>query len=160
MIQRKDTMGFTDFVRGKYPDDPEEAKKVLPIFLNEMTHQEKLKLLHKPFDYIWNNLWVNHESKCFKNEYELAHKKFQKLDIKTLINNSNISFNYTEFGFPKGRRNMKETNISCAEREFLETVNEADDLPLWIQLELDLWEGQHGINEQTYWDVAGRGQRG
>ena len=50
--------------------------------------------------------------------------------------------------------------LADAEREFLETVNEADDLPLWIQLELDLWEGQHGINEQTYWDVAGRGQRG
>lgn len=39
-------------------------------------------------------------------------------------------------------------------------VNEADDMPLWIQLELDLWEGRHGINEQTYWDVAGRGSRG
>jgi hypothetical protein len=50
--------------------------------------------------------------------------------------------------------------LADAEREFLESVNEADDLPLWIQLELDLWEGQHGINEQTYWDVAGRGQRG
>ena len=34
MIQRKDTMGFTDYVRGKYPDDPGEFDKVLPIFLN------------------------------------------------------------------------------------------------------------------------------
>jgi hypothetical protein len=50
--------------------------------------------------------------------------------------------------------------LADAEREFLETVNEADDLPLWIQLELDLWEGQHGINEQTYWDVAAWGHRG
>ena len=49
--------------------------------------------------------------------------------------------------------------LADAEREFLETVNEADDLPLWIQLELDLWEGQHGINEQTYWDVAAWGSR-
>jgi hypothetical protein len=47
--------------------------------------------------------------------------------------------------------------LADAEREFLETVNEADDMPLWIQLELDLWEGQHGINEQTYWDVAAWG---
>jgi hypothetical protein len=45
--------------------------------------------------------------------------------------------------------------LADAEREF-----EADNMPLWIQLELDLWEGQHGINEQTYWDVAGRGSRG
>ncbi len=52
--------------------------------------------------------------------------------------------------------------LADAEREFLseqsedmESVNEADDLPLWIQLELDLWEGKHGINEATYWDMGG-----
>ena len=54
--------------------------------------------------------------------------------------------------------------LADAEREFLternDTVHEADNLPLWIQLELDLWEGRHGINEQTYWDMAGRGSRG
>jgi hypothetical protein len=54
--------------------------------------------------------------------------------------------------------------LADAEREFLternDTVHEAEDMPLWIQLELDLWEGRHGINEQTYWDMAGRGSRG
>jgi hypothetical protein len=49
--------------------------------------------------------------------------------------------------------------LADAEREFLamqdlDRIQEASDLPLWIQLELDLWEGQHGINEATYWDVA------
>lgn len=117
MIQRKDTMGFTDFVRGKYP---EEYSKTLPIFLNEMTIKEKNNLLTKSFDEIWGDLWVNHDSKCFKNEYELAYKKFQKLNIKELIDNSPSSFHYAELGFPKGRRNMKETNIACAEREFYE----------------------------------------
>jgi 8-oxo-dGTP pyrophosphatase MutT (NUDIX family) len=150
MIQRKDTMGFTDFVRGKYPDDPEEAKKVLPIFLNEMTHQEKLKLLHKPFDYIWKNLWVNHESKCFKNEYELAHKKFQKLDIEKLLNSSNMSFNYTEFGFPKGRRNMKETNIACAEREFLEETGFNKNCYDFIKEYPTILEEFVGTNGVTY----------
>jgi len=54
--------------------------------------------------------------------------------------------------------------LADAEREFLamqdlDRIQEADDLPRWIQLELDLWEGQHGINEQTYWDVAAWGSR-
>jgi hypothetical protein len=53
--------------------------------------------------------------------------------------------------------------LDDAEREFLternDKVHEANNMPLWIQLELDLWEGRHGINEQTYWDVAGRGSR-
>jgi ADP-ribose pyrophosphatase YjhB (NUDIX family) len=120
MIQRKDTMGFTDFVRGKYPDDNTELSKILPIFLNEMTKKEKDNLLSKSFDEIWSELWVNHDSKCFKNEYDTAYKKYQRLDIPNLIQNSHTSFDFQEFGFPKGRRNMKETNISCAEREFFE----------------------------------------
>lgn len=120
MIQRKDTMGFTDFVRGKYPDDKGGIEDVLPIFLNEMTQQEKYNLLTKDFNEIWKSLWVNHDSKCFKNEYDYAYKKFQKLNIPELIKKSDSSFNFQEFGFPKGRRNMKETNIACAEREFFE----------------------------------------
>jgi len=54
--------------------------------------------------------------------------------------------------------------LADAEREFLamqdlDRIQEASDMPLWIQLELDLWEGKHGINEASYWDVAGRGNR-
>ena len=54
--------------------------------------------------------------------------------------------------------------LQQAEREFLamedlDRIKEATNLPLWIQLELDLWEGQHGINEASYWDMAGRGSR-
>lgn len=120
MIQRKDTMGYTDFVRGKYPDDKLGIESVLPIFLNEMTHQEKNNLLTKNFNEIWKSLWVNHDSKCFKNEYDYAYKKFQRLNIPELIKRSDSSFGFQEFGFPKGRRNMKETNIACAEREFFE----------------------------------------
>jgi ADP-ribose pyrophosphatase YjhB (NUDIX family) len=86
-----------------------------------MTEQEKQSLLTKSFDEIWRTLWVNHDSKCFKNEYEYAYRKFQKLDIPALIQEFGTSkFTFQEFGFPKGRRNMKETNIACAEREFFE----------------------------------------
>ena len=42
--------------------------------------------------------------------------------------------------------------LADAQRDF---INEADNMPLWIQLELDLWEGKNGINEWTAWDVEG-----
>ena len=48
--------------------------------------------------------------------------------------------------------------LADAHAEF-DGVNEADDMPLWIQLELDLWEGRHGINECTIWDLAQGGAR-
>ena len=41
-----------------------------------------------------------------------------------------------------------------------DSIDEADNMPLWIQLELDLWEGQHGIGAFTAWDLADGGTRG
>ena len=35
--------------------------------------------------------------------------------------------------------------LADAEQEFLATVTEADNMPLWIQLELDLWENMQGL---------------
>jgi 8-oxo-dGTP pyrophosphatase MutT (NUDIX family) len=115
-------MGYIDFVRGKYDKikDNNNTNTKINICLNEMTFQEKQNLLTKDFDTIWSELWVNHESKCFKNEYENAKKKFNNLDIKTLVNNSTNSYFFQEFGFAKGRRNMREKNLECAEREFYE----------------------------------------
>lgn len=121
MIQRKDTMGYIDFVRGKYPENDNIAKeKLINVCLNEMTAEEKNNLTSKKFDTIWDELWVNHESKCYKNEKPLAKIKFERLDIKSLVSQSETRFDFQEFSFPKGRKNMRENNISCAEREFYE----------------------------------------
>lgn len=120
MIQRKDTMGYIDFVRGKYPEEHEAKTQLLMTFLNEMTKKEKENLLTKSFDEIWRSLWLNPESRFYRNEYESAKKKYSKLDIEELVKMSTNSYDFTELSFAKGRRNMKETNIACAEREFFE----------------------------------------
>jgi 8-oxo-dGTP pyrophosphatase MutT (NUDIX family) len=121
MIQRKDTMGYIDFIRGKYPEnDEDEKRKLLSVCLREMIVEEKQNLLTKTFDELWDALWVNKNSKTYKNEYALAKSKFNRLDVKQLVQDSETSYDFQEFGFPKGRRNMKETNIACAEREFFE----------------------------------------
>ena len=114
-------MGYIDFIRGKYSNTNEiEKYKKINTCLNEMTFLEKKNLLTQNFDTIWNNMWVNHSSKAYLNEYENAKKKYNKLDINTLVKNSTTQYSFQEFSFPKGRRNMKETNIICAEREFYE----------------------------------------
>lgn len=121
LIQRKDTMGYIDFIRGKYSNTNETEKYIkINTCLNEMTFIEKKNLLTQNFDQIWGKLWVNHNSKAFLNEYESAKKKYNKLDINHLVKNSKTQYSYQEFSFAKGRRNMKETNILCAEREFYE----------------------------------------
>lgn len=120
MIQRKDTMGYIDFVRGKYPDEPKRKIKKIMTCLNEMTVNEKQNLATQQFDTIWWNLWVNRESRCFKNEYELAKKKYTQLNMQDLLSKSTNSYLFSEVCIPKGRKNIKEQNNTCAMREFHE----------------------------------------
>jgi 8-oxo-dGTP pyrophosphatase MutT (NUDIX family) len=127
MIQRKDTMGYIDFIRGKYPDDEIGKKRMLNVFLQEMIPEEKENLLNKDFNTLWSELWLNKASKTYKNEYGQAKQKYMMLDVTRLVNNSKTHFKHTEFSFPKGRRGLKENNIACAEREFFEETGYTKD---------------------------------
>lgn len=118
MIQRKDSMGYIDLIRGKYTD--ETCDHLINIFINETTVDEKNNLINKTFDELWDELWINKNSRMYKNEYQAAKVKFNKLDIKKIVNESKITYEFTEFSFPKGRKNLLEQNIQCAEREFYE----------------------------------------
>ncbi len=115
MIQRKDTMGFIDFMRGKYNN----YQSILILF-NEMTNEEKYRLQTCNFDELWDKLWINHNNKYYKNEYDKAKRKFNNVNIDMYISVSDKLYNFQEFGFPKGRRNIKESNLECAKREFFE----------------------------------------
>lgn len=151
MIQRKDTMGYIDFVRGKYPDNDTNAKeKLIQVCLNEMTAAEKENLLSNDFDTIWDNLWVNHESKCYKNEKALAKLKFERLDIKSLVARSETKYKFQEFSFPKGRKNMRENNIACAEREFFEETGYRKDHYNFIKNYPTIHEEFTGTNDVCY----------
>lgn len=153
MIQRKDTMGYIDFVRGKYdirPGYEKERDDKIRVCLDEMTEKEKQNLLSKDFDTIWRELWVNHDSKCFKNEYDLAKKKYLSLNIPELIKQSTTTYVFQEFGFPKGRRNMKETNIACAEREFFEETGYDKDCYDFIKNYPIIKEEFMGTNNVEY----------
>ena len=142
MIQRKDTMGYIDFIRGKYPEHDIDAKnKLLDVCLREMIHEEKHNLLTKTFDELWDALWINKNSKTYKNEYAAAKSKFERLDVVGLVENSYTKYSFQEFGFPKGRRNMKETNIACAEREFYEETG-------YTRLNYDFIKNYPSIHEE------------
>lgn len=121
MIQRKDTMSYIDFLRGKYSDVEPEKSKMIKIQFSEMTCKERDDIANKSFDYLWNKLWVNHNSRLYKNEMEISRMKFNNINKSYYLSETKTKWKMTEFGFPKGRKNtFKETNICCAEREFYE----------------------------------------
>ena len=77
MIRRKDTLGYIEFLRGKYTHDIAYIKSLI----YEMTESEKENLLNKDFKEIWRDLWLN-DCLNYRNEEILLEEKFNNLDIK------------------------------------------------------------------------------
>ena len=128
MIRRKDSLGYVDFMRGKYPLF---NKRYLLNIINEMTLSEKNNLLEKDFDELWKELWGDHIGIQYRGEEKTSREKFNSLragitlktqnyNLKSLINESESNWDEPEWGFPKGRRNFQEKDLCCALREFEE----------------------------------------
>ncbi len=132
LIRRKDSLGFIDFLRGKYNIN---NKDYILNLLNKMTITEKKMLLDTTFKDLWKYLWGQNITIQYRSEENNSFEKFNKLKIgiikdnnksynlESLINESNMNFNNykePEWEFPKGRRNYQEKDIHCALREFEE----------------------------------------
>lgn len=123
LICRKDSLGYTEFLRGKYKSNDEDY--LIKLF-SEMTKSEVHRILTKDFDTLWTNLWLNVNTKYYINEYNKCKEKFiicmsnNLENIIKIITRVYFFWNEPEWGFPKGRRNKNEDNITSAIREFIE----------------------------------------
>lgn len=150
LVQRKDTMAYVDIIRGRYPEIIGLKEKHLMILFEELIPEEREKLKKMNFDELWDKLWINHNSKCYKNEKESAKAKFSFLDVDYFLSKTHSKWNFTEFGIPKGRRNMKETNRQCAEREFREETGYTSSDYRMITVEPHIYETFVGTNGKRY----------
>lgn len=121
LIQRKDTIGKTDFLRGKYKTNGVINYNKLKCLIEEMTDEEKTEILTTPKETLWDNLWLDHNSGIFKNEKFKAMGMFNEIDYRTMLLEAYPSrYSQNEWGFPKGRKNLSEDGLGCAMREFIE----------------------------------------
>jgi ADP-ribose pyrophosphatase YjhB (NUDIX family) len=104
-----------------------------------MTNNEKRDLLKYDFDYNWKKIWLlkSIDNELHQREYSRSKKNYDLLKDGIISNNINISlekivemscnkYNEAEWGFPKGRKNLNENEITCAKREFYEETNISD----------------------------------
>lgn len=122
LIRRRDSLGYVDFLRGKYNL---QNNTHLQNLVNEMTLEEKQKLKQYDFDKLWKEMWNNCKEKIdltSKKKFDLLkHNTYNNTaDLNYYINNSNTKWNEPEWGFPKGRRNQNEKDYNAALREFSE----------------------------------------
>jgi 8-oxo-dGTP pyrophosphatase MutT (NUDIX family) len=128
MIRRKDSIGYVEFMRGKYNI---YNKLYLLNIMSEMTLDEKSRLLTNDFDILWRQLWGDDINTQYRSEEKISQEKFESLkhgilmneveySLESLINESVTNWTETEWGFPKGRHNNQEKDLLCALREFEE----------------------------------------
>ena len=179
MISRKFSLGFIEFVRGKY--DVSDTNTIINLF--EQMYVDEIKFIRKyQYDTIlYHFLNRNNESKetvlnktyegKYSNEYCEAKIKFNMLLNPSDDENSDIPLDldfYTkyikprwkkpEWGFPKGRRDKRaEDNLSCACREFEEetgyNTNEYNILNKIEPIEENL-TGTNGIDYKHIYYLA------
>lgn len=127
MVKRKDSLGFVEFIRGKYNI---QNKFHLRNILNEITQNERIMLSTMEFPELWTYLWGEENNKI-NNEYTISIEKFNQLksgvvtnyetyNLESILNEIKTEWIEPEWGFPKGRRNYQEKDIDCAFREWEE----------------------------------------
>lgn len=172
MIRRKDTFGYIDFIRGKYSCS---NRLQLQEIIDQMTMEEKSRIIKYPFEILWNSMWTNNEqlknqnlinkdekitmiSSKELNESNPSKQKFlnllnsseTKINIYDLIKNSTSEWLEQEWEFPKGRKKQYENEITCAKREFTEETGIEINKICILNNVNPLNELFHGTNHKTY----------
>lgn len=161
MIQRKDSLGFMDIMRGKYKvNEPDYIKKQL----RGMTLKERTRLLNDEFEAIWHDLWGSdmESSQRYAHDRLISKQKLGELragveiakgetyTLADLLRQEPNFYETPEWGFPKGRRDPYETDIQCAFRE-LEEESGITENELWKAINVAPFIEQfYGSNDIHY----------
>lgn len=118
-VNRKDSVCYTDLVRGRY-----DIKNVILVekLLERITIEEFNKLKCNDFEKIWKDLWLVDEIE-YNYEYKNCLQKYKKLLEIIDIYNDCSRVNDTEWEIPKGKQNRNESYFVAATRELEEETN-------------------------------------
>jgi len=140
MISRKFSLGYIEFVRGRYK--PQMIDQTIYLF-KQMKQDEidriKLSQDHdKGFDFLWQDVWQDcAKSSFFTREYLDSKYNYEYLrdggqhgssiGLDQIVRTVRPEYVIDEWGFPKGRRHRMESAKECAVREFKEETGYTDD---------------------------------
>ena len=151
LVRRKDTMGYIDFLRGKYVSGTD-----VKTLIEEMTCYEQYKLKTTCFDDLWDDLWVNHYSRPYVNERRTAKILFDKLDKNVVFGDCESRFHTTEYCIPKGRKNVGESSFDCSIREFTEETGfgRGDIIVVDTVVFVERFYASNGVNYSHHYLLA------
>ena len=122
MICRKKSLGYVDFISGKYTMG---STQHIMNLIDEMTVQEKNQILEWDFLRLSHDLWgggaiEHHAMDKFTQLKTGVRVQEACITLRDLVRCSSTAWDTPEWGFPKGRRNVNESDLACALREYEE----------------------------------------
>ena len=150
LVERKDTVGFLNIVQGSYPDAQPYRSKRLQRYLNELTCEERKKLITWSFEDLWTVAGSD------KKDVKKAEMKFKDLNVEHLVNSNPCMYKEADYLMPKGRLKFAETTRQCAMREFAEETgyNRHDVILLDIPPYIEQFTGTDGKPYRNVFYVA------
>jgi 8-oxo-dGTP pyrophosphatase MutT (NUDIX family) len=146
LICRRDSLSFIEFVRGKYSiSEP----TYLYTLLENMTEAEHAKIRSLPFETLWRSVWGS-AADTHKTDFENSLRKYKMLDMAAELAAHPAKWIEPEWGFPKGRRNVNESDLAGAIREFKEETNLTDAQFRILHNVVPLVESFRGSNQIQY----------
>ena len=121
IYHRRDTFEYIDFLRGGW-----YANNQLHQLFSAMSMDERKNIREYTFPELWDDLWVEHDCKIYKDGYIKAKKKYDAVRslIPSILDETVSDIISPPWGFPKGKRNnIRENPIDCAIREFKEETH-------------------------------------
>lgn len=142
MIRRKDTLGFMDFMRGKYSI---YNKEYILNLLKEMTVHEKERLRTHDFKTLWQELWNKTTETTYKTEEEISMEKFNTLKSGILLQNE-------LYGDSIGQIRNAEWQVNDSRSYNLESLIEESNqtAELWLEPEWGFPKGRRNIQENDF----------
>ena len=154
LIQRKHSLCYIEFIRGRYNE-----KKInnIKYLFSLMSKNEVTNIKNNEFQILWDNLWKKTAyNKNFIKELNNSKIKFNYCKKNNLFDNLITIYETPEWGFPKGRRNKYEKNLDCAIREFEEETNYKNYI-LYNRINYveEIFKGTNNIDYKHVYYMAG-----
>ena len=151
LVRRRVSIGYIELMRGKYSIRDTVGIQAL---VDQATLKERETLLTQSFESQWSDLWSGIPSRRYQAEFDDAKSKMELLKqrgiIKSTIEASTTQWTEPEWGFPKGRRSSRETELDCAMRETFEEAGVSSrNLTVMRSIE-PLEENYRGSNGLVY----------
>lgn len=148
IYQRRDNYEYIEFVRGNW-NTREHLIKLLCL----MTHDERERVKTFSHQQLWDDLWMDHTLRVYKEGYPRSKKKYDSVasELQSLLVTTSTLSPVSLWGFPKGKVNHRENHIDCALREFEEeTTIPKDVIKIIGDVRRPYIEEYKGSNDKLY----------